>query len=136
MSKENPQKQNNPDARGNNVWLVLIAFVSGVMLIAFLFGRTETQMRYDDLITLLNKTAEYNAKFKATEAEDTEEVDTGDLQIETSDRPEPPKIVVKSLANPNNTVEFSRLNEIRVSEEMNSRSIRRMAKMVRKSELL
>jgi cell division protease FtsH len=90
------------------------------MLIAFLFGRTNTQMRYDDLITLLGKTAEYNAQFEdvdhAAAADDTEATDVDDPPVDESERPEPPKIVVKSLANPNNFVEFSQLHEIRVSE--------------------
>ncbi len=108
MSKQNPKKQNNPDARGGNVWLVLVAVVSGVMLIAFLFGRTELQMRYDDLITLLKKTAEYKQQLAAREDEAAESTESAELT--------PPKLVVKSLKNAENWVEFSQLDDLRVSE--------------------
>ncbi len=104
MSKDNSHKPNHPDSRNGNVWFVLIAFVSGVMLLAFLFGRSDPQLRYEDLISLLNKTADY--KQQLAESKDDDE----------SSKLEPPKIVVKSNANPEITIEFSELDEIRVSE--------------------
>lgn len=138
MSKETPNKQTNPDGRNNNVWLVLIAFVSGVMLLALLFGRSDLQLRYDDLITLLNKTAEHRRLIEAREAvgnahspqaqdQSSEGLD-GDLapsELAPSEQLAPggqtprleiPKITVKSLRDSNNIVEFSELKELRVSE--------------------
>ena len=120
MSKDNPQKPSNPEGRSNNVWLVLIAFVSGVMLLALLFGRPDTQMRYEDLITLLNKTAEYNQQIESRQ----QQAGAGDDEEETSvsaDQPtklEVPKIQATSLKNAEVMVEFSELKELRVSEEM------------------
>jgi cell division protease FtsH len=104
MSKENPKKQQNPDSRGGNVWLVLVAFVCGVMLLAFLFGRSEPQLRYDDLITLLEKTGEYKVAVAAAQ----ERGETVALA--------PPTVVVPSPVNPASSIEFSDLKEIRVSE--------------------
>ncbi|MEE2937711.1 MAG: AAA family ATPase, partial [Planctomycetota bacterium] len=59
MSDENPRNQNNSEPRGGgNVWLVLIAIVSAVLLSAFLMGNTERRLRYPDLMALLRQMAE------------------------------------------------------------------------------
>ncbi|MDF1840707.1 MAG: ATP-dependent zinc metalloprotease FtsH [Rubripirellula sp.] len=59
MSDENPRNQNNSEPRGGgNVWLVLIAIVSAVLLSAFLMGNTERRLRYPDLMALLQQMAE------------------------------------------------------------------------------
>jgi cell division protease FtsH len=118
MSKETPQNQNNPEGRSNNVWLVLVAFVSGVMLLALLFGRSDPHMRYDDLITLLNKTAEHHSLIEQRKSENqrADELTGGFAQTETAPRLEVPKIAVKSLKNSDSMVEFSELKELRVSE--------------------
>ena len=102
MSKDNSKKPNGPESRNGNVWFVLIAFVAGVMLLAFVFGRPDPTLRYDDLITLLEKTAEYKQQL----ADDSS----------GSAPPELPKIVVPSPTNPEVMIEFSQLDDIRVSE--------------------
>ncbi len=54
MSDDKQQKSNGPEPRsGGNVWLVLIAIVSAVLLSAFLFGNTDLRLRYPDLMKLL-----------------------------------------------------------------------------------
>ncbi len=118
MSKESPDKQTNPEGRSNNVWLVLVAFVSGVMLIALLFGRSDPQMRYDDLITLLNKTAEHRQSIEARKS-DTGQAQAlnGELSRQQAPRLDVPRITVKSLKNSENMVEFSELKQLRVSEQ-------------------
>ena len=42
---------------GNNVYLALALVVAAVLLAAFLFSRTRTELRYSDFMTLLEKTA-------------------------------------------------------------------------------
>lgn len=119
MSKPNSDKQNNPDARGSNVWLVLIAVVSAVMLLAFLFGRSETQMRYDDLITLLEKTAAYNGRQSDVASDNASAAGLDRELVDTAT----PKIVVQSLKNSENMIEFSGLDKLRVSEGFISGSV-------------
>ena len=59
MSDEQPKNSNQHDSRGGgNVWLVLIAIVSAVMLSAFLFGNTARRVRYPELMLLLERMAE------------------------------------------------------------------------------
>ena len=54
MSDDKQQKSNGSEPRsGGNVWLVLIAIVSAVLLSAFLFGNTDLRLRYPDLMKLL-----------------------------------------------------------------------------------
>lgn len=63
MSDENPRNQNNnPESRGGgNVWLVLIAIVSAVVLSAFLINNSNRPLRYPELMALLQKMADANA---------------------------------------------------------------------------
>ena len=59
MSDEQPKNQDQHDSRGGgNVWLVLIAIVSAVMLSAFLFGNTDRRIRYPELMLLLERMAQ------------------------------------------------------------------------------
>ncbi len=62
MSDENPRNQNNSEQRGGgNVWLVLIAIVSAVLLSAFLMGNSDRRLRYPDLMALLQEMAKVKA---------------------------------------------------------------------------
>ena len=59
MSDDKQKNSNAPESRGGgNVWLVLIAIVSAVLLSAFLFGNADRQLRYPDLMGLLKMMAE------------------------------------------------------------------------------
>jgi len=123
MSNENPKKSGGGDSRGGgNVWIVLVAIISAVMLSAFVFGRTDYQMRYEDLITLLEKTAEHRRLTSSDESEAASSQDD-DVAANTAEhldlhptKIEPPKIVVPSISNRDTLIEWSKLDNLRVSE--------------------
>ncbi|MDC0316893.1 ATP-dependent zinc metalloprotease FtsH [bacterium] len=59
MSDDKQRNSNGSEPRsGGNVWFVLIAIVSAVLLSAFLFGGSDMRMRYPDLMKLLAAMAE------------------------------------------------------------------------------
>ena len=73
MSDDKQKKSNAPESRGGgNVWLVLIAIVSAVLLSAFLFGSPDRQMRYPDLMRLLEAMAEANQSGEVAVASPTD----------------------------------------------------------------
>ena len=54
MSDDKQRNSNGSEPRsGGNVWFVLIAIVSAVLLSAFLFGGSDMRLRYPDLMKLL-----------------------------------------------------------------------------------
>jgi cell division protease FtsH len=138
MSDDNQKNQNSPEPRGgSNVWLVLIAIISAVLLSAFLFGSTDRRVRYPDLMALLQQMAEAKTSAEADAAADsniastqtastqtasppaaTEEApeSTSDLAAE-SQRPSIAKIIVPSTKNPDALIEYSELKDILVSDE-------------------
>ena len=59
MSDDKQRNSNGSEPRsGGNVWFVLIAIVSAVLLSAFLFGGSDMRLRYPDLMKLLAAMAE------------------------------------------------------------------------------
>ena len=59
MSDDKQRNSNGSEPRsGGNVWFVLIAIVSAVLLSAFLLGGSDMRMRYPDLMKLLAAMAE------------------------------------------------------------------------------
>lgn len=59
MSDDKQKNSNGSEPRsGGNVWFVLIAIVSAVLLSAFLFGSSDMRLRYPDLMKLLAAMAE------------------------------------------------------------------------------
>ncbi|MGB7326561.1 MAG: ATP-dependent zinc metalloprotease FtsH [Rubripirellula sp.] len=54
---ENPQR-NGDSKPGGNVWLVLVLVTTAVLVSAFLFGSTQRQLRYPELMSLLEMSAE------------------------------------------------------------------------------
>ncbi|MGI9445789.1 MAG: ATP-dependent zinc metalloprotease FtsH [Rubripirellula sp.] len=59
MSDDKQRNSNGSEPRsGGNVWFVLIAIVSAVLLSAFLFGGSDMRLRYPDLMELLAAMAE------------------------------------------------------------------------------
>ena len=59
MSDDKQRNSNGSEQRsGGNVWFVLIAIVSAVLLSAFLFGGSDMRLRYPDLMKLLAAMAE------------------------------------------------------------------------------
>lgn len=74
MSDDNQRNQNNSEPRGGgNVWLVLIAIVSAVVLSAILIGNNNRPLRYPDLIALLEKMV----AIKEAEAKPSDGTDVG-----------------------------------------------------------
>jgi cell division protease FtsH len=109
MSDENQSNNNNQDARGGgNVWLVLIAIISAVLLSAFLFGNTGHRLRYPDLMALLNEMAETAVPDNEPSSEST--------PTET-DQPQKARIEVASTKATDAIVEYSGLDDIFVSDE-------------------
>lgn len=61
MSDDKQRNSNGSEPRsGGNVWFVLIAIVSAVLLSAFLFGGSDMRLRYPDLMKLLAAMAAAN----------------------------------------------------------------------------
>lgn len=123
MSDEKPKKSSGPDNRGGgNVWIVLVAIVSAVTLSAFVFGRSDYQMRYEDLVSLLEKMAAQRGGLAAEDGPATvnptdDEAASSHAHDETQpDGPEPARIVVPSLKNRDTLVEWSQLDNLRISE--------------------
>ena len=78
MSDDKQRKSNGPEPRsGGNVWLVLIAIVSAVLLSAFLFGGTDMRLRYPDLMQLLAAMAD-DRQAETTVTSPSEPVDAAD----------------------------------------------------------
>ena len=131
MSDENPKSQNsNHDSRsGGNVWFVLLAIVSMVMLSAFLFGNSSESLRYPDLLALLEATAEANSESDTlptnTNSGDAESKpdDSNNHADEQTDTPTSlavaeVKIVVASPKPKSDVlIEFSGLKDLAVAEE-------------------
>ncbi len=94
---------NNEPRGGGNVWLVLAAITLAVLLSAFLFGSTDRRMRYPDLIQLLEMEAEFQQAVATAGP--------------TADKPEPPKLKVRSTKNSDNWMEFSQPKDIYVTDD-------------------
>ena len=78
MSDDKQRKSSGPEPRsGGNVWLVLIAIVSAVLLSAFLFGGTDMRLRYPDLMKLLAAMAD-ERQAETTVTAPSEPVDAAD----------------------------------------------------------
>lgn len=113
MSDENQSNQNNQEPRGGgNVWLVLIAIISAVLLSAFLFGNTSHRLRYPDLIALLDKMSETNgvADQAAEGSEDDPEAAAESVAAGEA------KIQVISPKGTEAIVEYSGLRDVFVSD--------------------
>ncbi len=138
MSDDNPRNSNQPESRGGgNVWLVLIAIISAVLLSAFLFGSTDRRLRYPDLMALLERTAEAQSASNPEQAESKNSPTAGSVEGSTDSasdhlaapvtaddhdspaesKPADAKIVVSSTKNPEMLIEYSGLDEILVSDE-------------------
>ena len=141
MSDDKQPKSNGSEPRsGGNVWLVLIAIVSAVLLSAFLFGGSDLRLRYPDLMKLLAAMADAEqadavAPIPGASAKVTAENTAGDAGQSASARPETPKaksveavdesnlevdpkvtVIVSSTKTPRMQVEFGGLQDIKVSD--------------------
>ena len=142
MSDEKPKKSNQNDSRGGgNVWLVLIAIVSAVMLSAFLFGNTDRRIRYPDLMLLLERmaaarpadptgmasesTPDLGPSEDGNQSESSNELEipkslpssaSATVVRDASDSTNHVKIVVPSTKNTESLVELSALKDIQVSD--------------------
>ncbi|TWU57816.1 ATP-dependent zinc metalloprotease FtsH [Rubripirellula reticaptiva] len=61
---DNPQR-NGDSKPGGNVWLVLVLVTTAVLVSAFLFGSTQRQLRYPELMSLLEMAAEAKTQVAA-----------------------------------------------------------------------
>ena len=87
MSDDKQKNSNGPESRGGgNVWLVLIAIVSAVLLSAFLFGNSDRQMRYPDLMDLLAAMAEARTDIASADGA-TNGTAGADKQLDSSPMP-------------------------------------------------
>mgnify|MGYP006137699021 CR=1 FL=1 len=141
MSDDKQPKSNGSEPRsGGNVWLVLIAIVSAVLLSAFLFGGSDLRLRYPDLMKLLAAMADAEqadavAPIPGASAKVTAENTAGDAGQSASAKPETPKaksveavdesnlevdpkvtVIVSSTKTPRMQVEFGGLQDIKVSD--------------------
>mgnify|MGYP006135272311 FL=1 len=141
MSDDKQPKSNGSEPRsGGNVWLVLIAIVSAVLLSAFLFGGSDLRLRYPDLMKLLAAMADAEqadavAPIPGASAKVTAENTAGDAGQSASAKPETPKaksveavdesnlevdpkvtVIVSSTKTPRMQVEFGGLQDIQVSD--------------------
>ncbi len=116
MSDDNQRNSNQSESRNSgNVWLVLIAIVSAVLLSAFLFGNTERRLRYPDLIALLELTAESRVDSQSDESGEAEP-DSATGTATESDEPAAVKIVVPSSKNPETLIEYGDLKDVLVDD--------------------
>ena len=141
MSDDKQPKSNGSEPRsGGNVWLVLIAIVSAVLLSAFLFGGSDLRLRYPDLMKLLAAMADAEqadavAPIPGASAKVTAENTAGDAGQSASAKPETPKaksveavdesnlevdpkvtVIVSSTKTPRMQVEFGGLQDVEVSD--------------------
>ena len=102
--RKKPERDNsNSENRGGgNVWLVLAGVTCAVLVCAYLFGSDKQQLRYPDLMHLLN--AQADAK-EAIEANEGSKVAVAAIEV-------------KSTRNPENVWEFSNPNFIDVADDM------------------
>ena len=102
--RKNPDRNNaNGENRGGgNVWLVLAAVTCAVLFCAYLFGSDKQQLRYPDLMALLEAQGD---ALEAGKANPGSEVST-------------PIIEVTSTRNPDVIWEFSDANMIDVADDM------------------
>ena len=133
--KRNDGNRGNENRGGGNVWLVIAAVTSVVMLSAFLYGGKEHSLRYPDLEALLRKhanaqitapsqsvdpkannpesqvaSAESDTNTEKEAATDTEAVAAADNEI--------PMIVVTSPKNSKVLLEYSVLQNVEVADDM------------------
>lgn len=127
---------NNEPRSGGNVWLVLAAVTSAVLLSAFLFGSTDRGMRYPDLIALLELETEarQNESVSPTGADsggagdsdsepnrgsgDTEAKVEPEAKSDKEDDQAKPVLRVSSSKSPDVTVEYSQPRDIFVADDM------------------
>ncbi|TWU41113.1 ATP-dependent zinc metalloprotease FtsH [Novipirellula artificiosorum] len=117
MSDEKRRKPTSNETRGGgNMWFVLAAIISAVLISAFWFGNTEQRLRYPDLLALLKE----QSRSLATEQPqgdpnvNRESAATEDAEAETDDG----VIVVPSIADSSRQIEYSNPQDILVAEDM------------------
>ncbi len=91
---------------GGNVWLVLAAITSLVLLAAFLFSSSERRLRYPDLLSLLEAQAKAQASGQVPAGDQEEEVVA---KIEST---------APSPKDPQSLVELANLEDILVADDM------------------
>ncbi len=122
---------NNHETRGGgNVWLILAAITSAVLLSAFLFSSADRRLRYPDLIALLElKAAANGASADDASAADAAQGSPNPSQPSDGDASlvEPlqasPTLKVRSTKNTDNWVEYSDPKDIFVADEMITGSV-------------
>ncbi len=124
------------------MWLVLAAIVSAVLLSTFLFSNNSHRLRYPDLLVLLQKEADArksdaanpstttdqrasisddqpvpSESAAASDAESPAASDKNSEEISESAVSDPRSLVVASISDPDKKVEYSRPQNIKVSDE-------------------
>jgi cell division protease FtsH len=105
---------------GGNVWLVLAAVTSAVLLSAFLFGSSDRRLRYPDLIALLQLQADARAAAEATAGTTSERSPESATENAAS---EPSVLRVRSTQSLDAMVEYSELKDIEVTDDMITGSV-------------
>jgi len=114
MSEEKKNKSSHGSEKNNgNVWLVLAIVTAAVLLAAFLFGNSDRQMRYPDLIELLRQQAIAGG---ATDLPSMDSSKSGGRSATQGSQP--PKIIVGSPQDLAAKVEYSELRDIEVAEDV------------------
>ncbi len=111
---------NSQEPRSGNVWLVLAAVTSAVLLSAFLFGSSDRRLRYPDLIALLRLQADARAGAEAT-SDTTSDGASGSAT--NSEASSPPVLRVRSALSSDVFVEYSELDDIQVADDMITGSV-------------
>ena len=121
MSDDQQRNQNSSESRGGgNVWLVLVAIVSAVLLSAFLFASSDHILRYPDLMALLQRMADARPASPDLSSATTDSAEVTDstqaMSASRSAQPTTAKIVVSSRKTAETLVEYSELQDILVSD--------------------
>ncbi|GAA4473540.1 ATP-dependent zinc metalloprotease FtsH [Novipirellula rosea] len=147
MTDDKRKKSSSNEPRsGGNMWLVLAAIVSAVLLSTFLFSNNSHRLRYPDLLVLLQKEADARksatanpaataddtamksddpaksseSDAAAADSDDADATETGnEVQANPSESvaSDPRTLVVSSISDPDKKVEYSRPQYIKVSDE-------------------
>ena len=119
-----PSKDLNdkPQQTGNGVWAVLLVVVGVVLLSAFLMGKSDQRLRYPELISLLEKTAQKNSA--QSNSADAGTTNRGTMPS-SSETPDPTvSILVPSRGDPDVEVEYADLKDILVWQEVITGTLR------------
>ncbi|QDT12768.1 ATP-dependent zinc metalloprotease FtsH 4 [Planctomycetes bacterium K23_9] len=121
--------RNGESGGGSNVWMVLIAVTTVVLLSAFLFGGNERQMRYPDLEQLLREHAKVAEVAPAADSPAADSTNAQSPAVQSPAVQSPavqsesapaavPTIVVTSSKNPKVQLEYSGLENVLVADDI------------------